>query len=121
VYLADYPPELWEALSDMAFKSQLGIVYTPGPRGNREGPEMDPLGKELNAIGDFGKPAPTSIATSVRATYLSDLRAHGVTTVIVGPAVGSAQEARLMAEVLGRSGTSTGGVVVWYHVEAADG
>jgi hypothetical protein len=121
VYLADYPPELWEAVSDMAFKTQLGIVYTPGPGGNMEGPEMDPLGKELNAIGDFGKPAPTSIAASVRATYLSDLRAHGVTTVIVGPAVGSAQEAQLMAEVLGRSGTSTGGVVVWYDVEAADG
>jgi len=33
VYLADYPPELWEAVSGMAFKSQLGIVYTPGPGG----------------------------------------------------------------------------------------
>jgi hypothetical protein len=121
VYLADYPPELWEALSDMAFKSQLGIVYTPGPRGNMEGPEMDPLGKELNAIGDFGKPAPTSIATSVRATYLGDLRAHAVTTVIVGPGAGSAQVARLMTELLGRPGESTGGVTVWYGVPAMDG
>jgi hypothetical protein len=121
VFMADYPPELWEAVSDMAFKTQLGIIYTPGPGGNMEGPDMDPLGKELNAIGDFGKPAPASIAASVRATYLNDLRAHGVTTVIVGPGVGSAEEARLMAEVLGSPGTSTGGVVVWYHVEAADG
>jgi hypothetical protein len=121
VFMADYPPELWEAVSDMAFKSQLGIVYAPGLNGKMEGPELDPLGKELNAIGDFGKPAPTSIATSVRATYLGDLRAHAVTTVIVGPGAGSAQVARLMTELLGRPGESTGGVTVWYGVPAMDG
>jgi hypothetical protein len=44
-----------------------------------------------------------------------------VTTVIVGPALGSAQEAQLMTEVLGRSGIGTGGVVVWYGVPAVDG
>ena len=121
VYLPDYPPELWEAVSDMAFKTQLGIVYTPGPGGNMVGPEMDPLGKELNTLGKPGQKAPAALSPSVRTTYLSDLRAHGVTTVIVGPALGSAQEAQLMTEVLGRSGISTGGVVVWYGVPAVDG
>jgi hypothetical protein len=121
VYVPDYPPELWEAVSDMAFKTQLGIVYTPGPGGNMVGPEMDPLGKELNTLGKPGQKAPAVLSPSVRTTYLSDLRAQGVTTVIVGPALGSAQEAQLMTEVLGRSGISTGGVVVWYGVPAVDG
>jgi hypothetical protein len=118
VYLVDYPPELWEAVSDMAFKTQLGIVYTPGPGGSMVGPEMDPLGKELKAVGDFGKPAPASIPASLRAIYLGDMRAHGVTTVIVGPSAGAAQVERLMTELLGRPGVSTGGVVVWYDVPA---
>ncbi len=121
VYLVDYPPELWEAVSDMAFKTQLGIVYTPGPGGSMVGPEMDPLGKELNAVGDFGKPAPASIPASLRAIYLGDMRAHGVTTVIVGPSAGAAQVERLMTELLGRPGVSTGGVVVWYDVPALEG
>jgi hypothetical protein len=82
---------------------------------------MDPLGKELNTLGKPGQKAPAALSPSVRTTYLSDLRAHGVTTVIVGPALGSAQEAQLMTEVLGRSGISTGGVVVWYGVPAVDG
>jgi len=121
VYVPDYPPELWEAVSDMAFKTQLGIVYTPGPGGNMVGPEMDPLGKELNTLVKPGQKAPAVLSPSVRTTYLSDLRAQGVTTVIVGPALGSAQEAQLMTEVLGRSGIGTGGVVVWYGVPAVDG
>jgi hypothetical protein len=121
VYLVDYPPELWEAMSDMAFKTQLGIVYTPGPDGHMVGPEMDPLGQELNAVGDFGEPAPASIPTSLRATYLGDMRAHDVTTVIVGPSPGSAQVVQLITELLGRPGTSTGGVVVWYDVNTVSG
>ena len=54
----------------------------------------------------------------MRATYLDDLRAHGVTTVIVGPSQGAAQEVRLMTELLGRAGVKTGGVTVWYGVDA---
>ena len=120
-YFVDYPPELWEAMSGIAFKTQLGIVYTPGPGGNMVGPEMDPLGKELNAVGDLDKPAPSSLSPSVRAVYLADLRAHDVTTVIVGPSAGAAQVARLMTELLGSPGVSTGGVTVWYGVGAVTG
>jgi hypothetical protein len=82
---------------------------------------MDPLGQELNAVGDFGEPAPASIPTSLRATYLGDMRAHDVTTVIVGPSPGSAQVVQLITELLDRSGTSTGGVVVWYDVNTVSG
>jgi hypothetical protein len=81
----------------------------------------DPLGQELSALGDQGEPAPATLSPAVRATYLGDLRAHAVTTVIVGPGPGSAQVALLMAELLGRPGTSTGGVTVWYDVGAVTG
>jgi hypothetical protein len=118
----DDPPELWEAMSGLAFKTQLGSVYTPGPvDGHLIGPDTDPLGVELNALGDEDHPAPSVLTSATRATYLSDLRAHGVTTVIVGPCPGAAQVERLMTELLGTSGTSTGGVVVWYGVPAVAG
>jgi hypothetical protein len=102
----------------MAFKTQLGIVYTPGPGGHEVGPELDPLGRELSAVGDAGRPVPATLAVSVRQTYLGDLRAHDVTTVIVGPSPGEAQVVQLMTELLGTPGTATGGVVVWYGVGA---
>jgi hypothetical protein len=116
----DYPPELWEAMSGMAFRTQDGIIYTPGTEHSLS-PVTDPLGQELSALGDRGTPAPAALSSSVRATYLGDLRAHDVSTVIVGPGPGSAQVARLMTELLGGPGTSTGGVTVWYDVPAADG
>jgi hypothetical protein len=108
-------------MSDLAFKTQLGIVYTPGPDGHLIGPTVDPLGRELNALGDLDTPAPTALSASTRATYLSDLRAHDVTTVIVGPSPGAAQVDRLMTELLGEPGIITGGVTVWYGVPAVDG
>jgi hypothetical protein len=118
-YFPDYPPELWQAMAGMAFKSQLRIVYTPGPDGHMVGPEMDPLGQELNVVGDLGQPAPATISASLRETYCGDMRAHDVTTVIAGPSPGQAQVVRFMTELLRRPGTSTGGVVVWYDVGAA--
>jgi hypothetical protein len=117
----DYPPELWEAISGLSFRTQLGIVYTPGPGGHLVGPEMGPLGEELHAVGDLGAAAPATLSAAVRATYLGEMRANGVTTVIVGPSTGAAQVVRLMTELLGRPGISTGGVTVWYGVEAVTG
>jgi hypothetical protein len=116
----DYPPQLWQAVSGLAFRTQDGIAYSPGTA-HPLSPVTDPLGQELSALGDQGEPAPATLSPAVRATYLGDLRAHAVTTVIVGPGPGSAQVARLMTELLGRSGTSTGGVTVWYDVGAVTG
>ena len=117
---ATYPPELWQAAAGMAFKTQLGQVFTPGPDGHEWSAETDPLGVELTALGNLAA-APATLSGSTRATYLGDLRAHAVTTVIVGPGAGSAQVARLMTELFGRPGESTGGVTVWYGVPAMDG
>ena len=118
----DDTPELWAAMSGLAFRTQLGSVYTPlGNGGHLIGPEMDPLGTELNALCNLGRGAPAALPSGVRATYLDDLRAHGVTTVIVGPSQGAAQVAQLMTELLGRPGTRTGGVTVWYGVSTLTG
>ena len=118
----DDTPELWAAMSGLAFRTQLGSVYTPTAGGGHLiGPEMDPLGTELNALCELGRVAPATLAPTVRATYLADLRAHGVTTIIVGPSRGAAQEVRLVTELMGRPGIRTGGVTVWYGVGAISG
>jgi len=116
--IADYAPQVWQALSGMAFKTQLGMVFTPGPGGHEWSADMDALGTELHDLGDLDQPAPASLSASVRATYLGDLRAHDVTTVIAGPSPGQAQVVQLITELLGRPGTSSGGVVVWTGVAA---
>jgi hypothetical protein len=115
-----YPPEVWQAAAGISFKTQLGLVFTPGPGGHEWNAELDPLGAELTALGE-GATAPAQLSAADRATYLDDMSAHDVTTVIVGPATGSTQVAQLMTELLGRPGTSTGGVTVWYDVGAVTG
>jgi hypothetical protein len=114
-------PELWQAVAGLPFKTQLGEVFTPGPSGHVYNAPLDALGQELTALGDLNKPAPSSLSPSVRAAYLAELRADDVTTVIVGPSPGAAQVERLMTELLGSPGDSTGGVTVWYGVPAMDG
>jgi hypothetical protein len=115
----DDPPQVWQAVAGMTFRTQLGLLYAAGPGGRPTGEEMDPLGQELHNLGDLDETAPASLAPSARATYLGDLRAHDVTTVIAGPSPGQAQVVRLMTELLGSPGTSTGGVVVWFGVGSA--
>ncbi|MGO8685714.1 MAG: hypothetical protein ACLQT7_00820 [Candidatus Dormibacteria bacterium] len=112
-------PELWQAVAGLPFKTQLGEVFTPGPGGHIFNAELDALGQELTDLGE-GAAAPTVLTPIQRASYLSDLRAHDVTTVIAGPAEGQGQVEVLMSELLGQ-GTSTGGVVVWYDVGAVSG
>ena len=107
----------------MAFKTQLGQVFTPGPDGHEwRGRRRTRWVLSSPRWGNLAAgPRLRSFPCSTRATYLGDLRAHAVTTVIVGPGAGSAQVARLMTELIGRPGESTGGVTVWYGVPAMDG
>jgi hypothetical protein len=113
--LPDYPPEVWQAVSGMGFTTQIGMVFTPGPGGFVWGPEKDALGQELTALGS-GAVAPAALSPALRATYLGDMRAHGVDAIVVGPSEGQDQEARFLTEVTGQPGESTGGVVVWFDV-----
>jgi len=110
-------PEAWQALSGMAFRTQVGVVYAPGPGGHMEGPTLDALGTELNRLDRLGAAAPAVITASQRQTYLSDLRAHDVRAVVVGPSSGQEQAATFFTELLGTSGVRTGGVVAWFDVD----
>jgi hypothetical protein len=110
----DYPPEVWQAASGMAFKTQIGMVFTPGARGPEWGPDTDALGQELTALGS-GATVPT-LSSSLRETYLGDMRAHDVDAIVVGPSSGEGAEAQLFTELTGEPGVSTGGVIVWFDV-----
>ena len=109
--------EVCQALSGMAFRTQVRVVYAPGPGGHMEGPDLDALGKELNELDSLGQPAPTSIPASQRATFLGDLRASDVRSIVVGPSGGQNQVAQLFTELLETPGLHTGGVIVWYDVQ----
>jgi hypothetical protein len=111
-------PEVWQALSGMAFRTQVGVVYTPGTGGHMEGPELDALGQELDELDSLVQRAPRSLSASQRATYLSDLEAHDVTSVVLGPSGGEDQVARFFTLLLGAPGVSTGGVIVWSDIRA---
>jgi hypothetical protein len=113
--LPDYPPEVWQAVSGMDFKTQIGMVFTPGPGGFEWGPETDALGQELTALGN-GATAPAALAPSLRQTYLGDMRAHDVDSIVVGPSSAQDQEAQFFSELTGEPGVPNGGVVVWFDV-----
>jgi hypothetical protein len=109
-------PEVWEAVSGLAFKTQEGLLYSPGPGGQQAGPEIDPLGQELHELGELGEPAPAALSATTRQTYLHDLQSFDVRSIVVGPSSGDRQVAQLFTELLGSPGVSTGGVIVWFNV-----
>ena len=111
----DYPPEVWQAISGLDFKTQIGMVFTPGPGGFEWGPETDALGWELTALGN-GAPAPTTLSPSLRDTYLGDMHAHDVGSIVVGPSSAQGQEGQFFTELTGEPGVATGGVIVWFDV-----
>ncbi|MGO8685718.1 MAG: hypothetical protein ACLQT7_00840 [Candidatus Dormibacteria bacterium] len=108
--------QAWQALSGMAFHTASGEVYVPGPGGNMLGPDLGVLGNELNRLDSQQVPAPTAIPAPERVTFLGDLRASDVTSVVVGPSAGRSQIVQLFTELLGTPGVSTGGVIVWFDV-----
>ena len=112
---ADYPPEVWQAVSGMDFKTQIGMVFTPGPGGFEWGPETDALGQELTALGS-GAAAPAALSAPLRQTYLGDMRTHDVESIVVGPSSAQVQEAQFFTELTGDPAVATGGVVVWFDV-----
>jgi hypothetical protein len=99
----------------MDFRTQIGMVFTPGPSGFEWGPETDALGQELTALGS-GAAAPAALSAPLRQTYLGDMRTHDVESIVVGPSSAQVQEAQFFTELTGDPGVATGGVVVWFDV-----
>jgi len=106
-------PLVWQAASGMAFRTEQGLVFVPGSGLPHWSAPDDALGTELTALGTGAQSAPATLSPSMRETYLADLRAHGVTSIVVGPSAGEAGVVRFVTELTGRSGQSSGGVVVW--------
>jgi hypothetical protein len=115
-YIAN-DPAVWQAVAGIEYRSQLGLVFTPGPGGHVWGGDLDPLGQEVRDLGDYGLPAPSVIPPAMRQEFIRDLVAHDVHGVIVGPSIGEAQVVHLFTDLIGRTGQSIGGVVVWFNIE----
>ena len=106
-------PLVWQAVSGMSFRTPLGLVFTPGPGGPHWSAPDDPLGTELEALGDGARPV---LSAALRQACLGDLDADRVSSIVVGPSPGEAQLIRFITALVGRPGLSVGGVVVWYGV-----
>ena len=112
-------PLVWQAVSGMAFRTPLGLVFTPSATGPHWGAPWNALGQELQALGDGSRQVPSTIAPALRATYEAELREEGVTSIVAGPSPGQARVVGFVTELVGEPGVSTGGVVVWYSLPGA--
>ena len=117
-YLAN-DPAVWQAVAGMPYRTQLALAFVPGPGGHRWGADLDQLGQDLRALTDLGRTAPAALGPDQRAAFISDLKAHDVHAVVVGPSVGQAQVVQLFTDLIGHPGESVGGVVVWFDVDPA--
>ena len=73
-------PLVWQAVSGMSFRTPLGLVFTPGPGGPHWSAPDDPLGTELEALGDGARPA---LSAALRQACLGDLDADRVSSIVV--------------------------------------
>jgi hypothetical protein len=105
---------VWWARSDLAFRAQLSTAITQTAQGPDVG-ALDQFDWYLYEYGELGKPT-VNFHAKQRTECIQDLRYHDVTTIIVGPSKGEAEVIRFVTDLLGRPGTSVGGVVVWYGV-----
>jgi hypothetical protein len=111
-------PQDWQAASGFRFRMPEGYVYVPSPGGPITGPLPTAIGAQMVSI--FSRlPGSTNpqISAVERAQYFADLRAWHVQTVLVGPMPNHNRMASFFTQLLGRSGTTQGGVVAWYNVE----
>ncbi|HEX6492035.1 MAG TPA: hypothetical protein VF112_00915 [Candidatus Dormibacteraeota bacterium] len=113
--ILDLRTEVWQAEAGMRYRMPEGGVFTPGPEGPRF--DMPPTALRTALFGlQTGGAAPAAMPPAERALYLRDLAGMGVGTVVVGPAPGSAAEARFFTLLLGREPESVGGVSLWLRV-----
>ena len=113
--ILDLRTELWQAQAGMRYRMPQGGVFTPGPSGPQFDMPATALRTALFGLQTGGAP-PVAMSSEERALYLRDLAAMGVGSVVVGPAPGSAAEARFFTLLLGREPESVGGVSLWRGV-----
>jgi hypothetical protein len=106
---------LWQAEAGMRYRMPEGGVFTPGPDGPNFEMAPSALRTRLFSLQTGGTPPPT-MAAHERALYLRDLATMGVSSVVVGPAPGSAGETQFFRVLLGREPESVGGVSLWRNL-----
>jgi hypothetical protein len=85
-----------------------GDAFTPGPY---LGPHPSFVQATLDAL-DAGQSV--AVTPNVRAAFVADLDAHGITTVVVGPSPGEEAIVRFLTDIEGKPPVDDGGVKVWW-------
>jgi hypothetical protein len=110
-------PELWQAVAGMRYRTISG--YSTGK--HHDGsfgylPEPSPIYTKMDDIQNGHPPLPISDAT--RQSFLDQMRADGVKSVIVGPMGQHDNMVQFFTELLGRAPQNIGGVQAWFGVTA---
>ena len=100
----------WQAVANYRFKMPEGDAFTPGPY---LGPHPSLMQSTLDAL-DAGQIV--ELTPEVRTRFVSDLQAHGVTTIVAGPSPGQAAIVEFLTAVEGAPPEVDGGVKVWWQL-----
>ena len=100
----------WQATASYRFRMPEGDAFTPGPY---LGPRPSFMQTTLDGL-DAGEPV--TLTPEVRARFIADLQAHGITTIVVGPSAGRPAIVEFLTEIEGSPPADDGGVKVWWRV-----
>jgi hypothetical protein len=104
----------WQAASDFRFRMPEGDAFTPGPY---LGPSPSYLGRVLTGLDQGGRQP--DVTPEERRVAMAELRERQVRAVVVGPCPGRDQIVTFFTGLLGRPPQQSGGVDVWWGVDAA--
>ena len=100
----------WQATANYRFRMPEGDAFTPGPY---LGPHPSFMQSTLDEL-DAGQSV--TVTPEVRAMFVADLQAHGITAIVAGPSKGRAAIVDFLTQVEGSPPDDSGGVKVWWQV-----
>jgi hypothetical protein len=100
----------WQASANYWFRMPEGDAFTPGPY---LGPHPSFMQSTLDEL-DAGQSV--TVTPQVRAMFVADLQAHGITAIVVGPSKGQAAIVDFLTQVEGSPPDDNGGVKVWWQL-----
>ena len=100
----------WQAAANYRFRMPEGDAFTPGPY---LGPHPSFMKSTLDEL-DAGRSV--TLTAEVRAVFVADLQAHGITAIVAGPSKGEAAIVDFLTQVEGSPPDDDGGVKVWWQL-----
>jgi len=100
----------WQATANYRFRMPEGDAFTPGPY---LGPHPSLMQSTLDAL-DAGQPV--TVTPEVRAMFIADLQAHGITTIVAGPSAGRPAIVEFLIAIEGSPPADDGEVEVWWRL-----